>query len=583
MNQFTPKRFARGVRATIEHVYDPLDDIATAAADVDELISNTVEDLGTSTVVWNVPYMRQWSAAPRSVADGMPDAYMPFLMPPFQQQFNRATLAPPDYQVVLRDLSIAIDQRAEALGITSPDAATQGLLTACDMTRYTVTLKLYERSPWSLTGIATSDLSSKTELLSLEVPGVEVFGNELTLSPFLQENLNITIKPFKVYFWEVYCPGLTPTNAVTEEELALVSFTLRATFTSPLTTRDSVNESEWGGTPPGIQNIPTKHNGDKTATTIPVSTPAADAIITGTDLQTAFHEFDETLRRRLPSGYGTGAGSLSNSMQAADAPPTELILDDACYHMIVVPMWSGQQQGGVKASQIGGSAVLPYMNWPVAGAPYARPCIDTRLIPVPDNFVLHHAFAVWNNYWPNSVLANNGERAKIAGAPPPADPDYIQKIGIALNSGGRSDSYRYQQVAYFEWTAALSTYVDYYQAFFPSTQTLTDRFSIVQLPLVWPDVLWDDNSYEPSGQPFFMGTANSTTAARSNAGAMPGAFGGGALDVPLTEGCERHLEVRWTKERSAGGTGLEGGVATSTRVGWNGEWVILCGKKVVGR
>jgi hypothetical protein len=341
---------------------------------------------------------------------------------------------------------------------------------------------------------------------------------------------------------------------------------------SPLTVRDNVNSLD--GTP-GIQNLPTKHNGTKTPTTIPVNPPAANATMTGTDVQSAFHEFDETLRRTLPSGYGVGAGALGNPMQSADAPPTELLLNDACYHMIVVPMWSGQQQGGVKASQVGVNAVLPYQNFPVAGPPYTNPCIDRRLIPVPDNFVLHHAFAVWNNYWPNTVLASNGERA--------ADANYTQKIGIALNTGGRADNYRYQQVAYFEWTGMLATYVDYYAAFFGSTQTRTDRFAIVQIPLVWPDITWDAHSYEPSGQPFFMGTANTTTAARTNAGVMPGAFGGGALDVPLSEGQERHLEVRWTKERNFGGTGLEGGAANATRVGWNGEWVILCGKKVVGR
>lgn len=577
MSQFTPKRFSRGVRATVQHVYDPLSDIATAAASAATLIKNTAEDLGTSTVVWNIPYLRQWQAT-AATADGMPDAYLPFLMPPFQQQFNRDTLAPPDYQVVLRDLSVSIDQRAEALGITSPDSTAEGLLTACDMTRYTVTIKLFERTPYSLSAKATPDLSSKMEVLSLEVPGAEVFGNEFTGSPFLQENLNITIKPFKVYFWEVYCPGLPPVNVLTSEELALVSFTLRGTFTSPLTLRDDI--TDFDPVVPGIQNIPTKHNGAKTPTTIPVSTPAANAIITGTDLQTAFHEFDEPLRRGLPSGYGTGAGALANQMQAADAPPTELLLNDACYHMIVVPMWSGQQQGGVKASQIGVNAVLPYMNFPLAGPPYTNPCIDTRMIPVPDNFVLHHAFVVWNNYWPNTVLANNGKLATAGGAP---DPNYIQKVGIALNTGGRADNYRYQQVAYFEWPGNLATYVDYYSSPFTGTATLTDRFAIMQIPLVWPDVTWDANSYEPSGQPFFMGTANTTTADRSQTGTMPGAFGGGVLDTPLTEGQERHLEIRWTKERNFGGTGLEGGDVDSTRVGWNGEWVILCGKKVVGR
>lgn len=571
MSQFTPKRFSRGVRVNVEHVYTPLSDIAAATADPDTLITSTVENLAPSTVVWNVPYMRQWGST-NGLELGLPDAYLPFLMPPFQQQFDVATFAPPTYQNVLRDLSVSIDQRAEALGITSPDAAIEGALTACDMTRYTVTLKLFERAPRAVIGTAVADVSAKTEVLSLEIPGAEVFGNEFTGSPFLQENLNIVIKPFKVYFWEIYCPGLYPTNAATEEELALVSFTLRATFVSPLTLRDDTADFVVA---PGIQNIPTKHNGVKTATTIPVSTPAANAIITGTDIQSAFHEFDETLRRTLPSGYGVGAGALSNSMQAADAPPTEMLLNDACYHMIVVPMWSGQQQGGVKASQVGVNAVLPYQNFPVAGPPYTNPCIDRRLIPVPDNFVLHHAFVVWNNYWPNAVLANNGVRS--------SDADYIQKVGIALNTGGRSDNYRYQQVAYYEWTAALATYVDYYSAFFSSTQTLTDRFSIMQIPLVWPDLTWNANSYEPSGQPFFMGTANTTTAARTNAGVMPGAFGGGALDVPLSEGQERYLEVRWTKERNAGGTGLEGGNANAVRVGWNGEWVILCGKKVVGR
>lgn len=564
-DQFDATRFARGVKVTTQHVYTPLDNIANEALGAG--ITGNAEPDGRFSALWSVPWLDRLGTV-----GGLPAATMPFLIPPMQQKFNRETLRTPEETVTLVELSLAVDQRAEPFGITGPTAAAVGVLTDCDPDRLTVTVKLKERTPFCLTNQTAADSATATELLSLEFSGASVFASEFNRTPRVVSNLSVQIKPWKVYFWEVYAPGLNTVNPA-ESQLAIVSLALKATFSAPLVVRDNVEDF---ATPPGIQNMPTKHSGYKNGTTIAVAPPAANALITGTDVQGALHEFDLSLRNRLPSGYGVGEGSLANQMQAADAPPHEMLEKDAHTTMIVVPMWSGQGLGNVQPGDLG-TVVLPWMNYPAAGAPYTRPCMDVRMIPVPDNFVLHHVFACWSNSAPGGTPATCGTR--------PTDPDFRQRVSVSLNTGGRADNALQQQVAYLSWygNTSTATFVDLYEPYFQSTPTQVAQFSILEVPLVWPNVTWDGNTYFASGQPFFMGTANSTTQARTNCGTLPGAFGGGALHVPFTEGQERNLEIRWSKSRDAAGLGLETLPAANVIVGQGGDWVILVGRQVSSR
>lgn len=685
--QFPVKRFARGVKLTTQHVNNPLSSIEGAAADAN--LQDTIESKSRFKLSWVLPW-----TGPASVSkEGNPVMTWPFLAPPFQQLFDRTTLQDPQYFVSLTEFSLSIDQRAEPFAVTGY-GATDGVgnLTNVDMTRYNMTLRLYERQPSLLTG----DTQSVEEIGKWEIDGVNAFGIQQSASggtagngvaranPLVISEQNLAIRPWNIYLWELSCPGLYKPNtpgvkdkwtitlggspsandilqlsingtvywykviagdtlttiataialaaaadplytvtslnnvitlteitassaintitstfvvmtttgtgttylshidtgkaAVVNGPLELVSFHLCATLEAPLTVRDKMGDFgnypvEFGSKP--IQNLPTVHGGASVGTIIPYPSVAANALITGNDVQDGMHGFDRALRQRAGSGYGAGYGPLATPIEASNTYPEEMLLNDAHYSMIMIPMWGGQYRESVRRLTVV-DAGLPYVDLELG--PANKITEDVFVFPVPEGFVLHHAFAVWNGYsspttvydddtaldatWPTSIL-------------------YTQKIGIILNSGWRSDDYKHQQVAYLQWNGDVPDgNLDSYQNWLLDEYSPDGlpRYRLMQIPLVNNNLVWDAHSWFKSGPPFYMGRANTITEDREPCGTMPTGYPGCvAFAPPLTSGRENVLEVRWTKDLS----GYESLEDTDTIIGQGGEWVILCGKQVL--
>lgn len=560
-DQFAAPAFARGVKLCVQHVYVTLADLQAAAAAAN--VERTAEQLAPCRIAWTDP----WIGA-EAAENGDPVAIWPFTLPPFQQLFERTTLRDPDYPVTLAEVSFGWDQRGEPGGIVSPEStSSEGKITAPDMNRYDMVLSLFERQP-SL--VAGSNPMAPREVLRLEIDGPNAFGNEFARqNPLLIEPLNIPLKPFMVYYWQLSVPGLYSAAGVvpgppapTVEQLAMPAVTLTATILSPLTARDRVADLA----DPGIQNIPVKHQGTKTGTTVALTTPAANAIITGDDVQAGLGGFDAVARDRMPSGYGVGHGAVGDPMQAADAPPTEMLANDAYYSVIMIPMWHGQRRNSIRSVDVP-AAYLPYAPDPFA-APWPGPTEDRVAIRVPSNFVLHHAFAVWNVYSPPSL--NTLARANAGVAPVGAT--YRQRVGIGIQCGLRCDNFTHQQVGLLDFTPA--TAATFTLDSFDLDEGGTPCYRLMQIPLVNAGAAWNLNSWFASGRPFFMGDANTTTATRSNS-VVAGVFA-----PPLTAGGETMLEVRWEKSDDPA-VGLDGGPAQAVRVGQGGEWVVLVGKQTV--
>lgn len=591
--QVQSTRFARGVRLTLQNAVGEdashgLQGMATLAAQAGA--ADTVEDLGVCKFDYLIPYVGAQAAEAQ-----LPVAYLPFLLPPFQQDFQYAgtvgdytTLEDPQYRCKLDELSLSLDQRGEPFGITSPySSSAPGLLTAADMNRLDMTLRLLQRTP---TRVATptlvnAEVIALKEVLKLEIDGVEAFGigspESGALSrtnPLCVPNLGITLDPFSVYVWEVSCPGLYSAAGVapgaTVELLALVSWHLVCTILSPLTVRDTTIDAV------DIQNMPTIHQGGATGETIPLAIPVGGDPITGDDVQAQQHGFDRALRQRGGSGYGVGFGALGNDMQAAQNPPVSLLRNDAHYHCIMVPLWGGQFRDSVRQGDVA-TAGLPYVD-PATGI---GPTADRREIPVPDNFVLHHAFAVWNCYSPISVV---GGHPGNPAWPNVAATGYTQSVGIGLNSGWEADDYRYQQVAFVNWNPSAGAVgaVPSYQTFLiDELQALSllgilnPVYRILQIPLVRPTAAaaWSAHSYLESGVPVFMGKANTMTQPRNTMASMP-RYVAGSVAANLTDGKENTLEVTWVKDFN----GFAGMGATDVLIGGGGEWVVLVGRMTVG-
>lgn len=570
--QFSLVRFSRGVKLTVAHEYAPLQDIAAVASDSG--VTGMEESLGQSQVTWAIN-----NATAGGVETGGIVFTLPFTCPPFQEMFNRSTLAPPEYQVVLQELSLSFDQRAEPYGI---DMTTQYPVDV-DMNRYNMTLKLLERQPSLLStsgAFPLGNVMAATEVFTVDIDGVVAFGtgadgvNVVRNNPVLLSDLNIPVKPYAVYVWVLTCPGLYDATPGANQ-LATPSLTLSATFLSPLTLRDFTSFLP----APGIQNMPTVHNGAHNGTTIPVTPPAADTIITGADIQDANHEFDRTLRQGAGSGYGTSFGALGNTIMTANRLPAELMLYDSHYHMIAVPMWGGQFRDSVRGGDIP-TAGLPWLTAPN----YSEVTMDRRVFPVPEGFVLHHAFAVWNLYSPKSTAIWNNLWRDDPSTTIPTDITYTQDVSISLTTGLRSDDYKEQLVGrlVFNPIGGVYPFTDLMlDAYFPQTATgtKTGGYVMMQIPLVSDNVPSIPYSWFDNGRPFFMGRGNNITQDRTDCGDAPTAFGGAAFGTPVTNGAENMLEIRWAK------TALDlsmPGDEKSTVIGQGGEWVILCGMQTLG-
>ena len=541
------KKFARGVKLTIQHVYDPVTATATAMHGA-TLASRS--RLAPVRFQWalNMLNSRMFATATNRLC-------LPFAIPAFQEDFNKTTLQQPPYRLSLNEISIAWDQRAEPQAITdnySPFA--EGFIAGADLTRLTMTIKLCEKTPTVFGGADTD----RTEVLSLSIPGVEAFGSpDFRQNPLLVDSLNIPLNPFKVYWWEVLVPGLyqaPPAN----ETLALPGFTLHCKCLSPLFQRDNSTAS--------IQNLPTSHGGHKQTSVVPViTTPSADALIDGTtDLQATFRKVDDALLDKMRAGYGDTAAIG----QEADAFPAEQVLEDSAYSVIIVPMWQGYQD--LRGSEVA-LAGLPY----VAGPGWLAPTCDRRLVMAPEGFVLHHAMAAWSLNAPPCVLV--GGNATWGSYPQSAT--YHNQVGVALHNGLRGDNYRYQQVAYLDWTpgSAANYEIDTFQPYI-NDPTIPNFWKLLHVPLVSDNVGVSNKSYYLSGNPIFMGPGNNKTQARSTIGNMPAAFGGAAYGTPITDGTENVLEVRWAMEDAVAGLDFPASLGEDVLIGTGAHWVILVGK-----
>ncbi len=586
--QFTVKSFARGVKLTVQHVWSPAQDMATALG--------AAQVQGQTTTA---PFKMNWCFTPQAEAFSgydttgatptVPRVVLPMIFPPPQGEFDAATREY-TYAPTLTELSFSWDQRANFYGITDESArlrgvtggvptgaANSGLLTDADLSRYDTILRLIEKTPTVLDNNGDSD--TYVEVLTLAFPGQALFGGGF--NPEVVDGLAVDLNPYKIYYWTMEVAGLQKTSNVAQVAmLAMPSFNLVATFRYPLVTRDySASATDHTATP-YVQNIPTKHLGQPQTKAFTLTPPAANTLITGDDVQQVVHTLEAPVLDLLRAGYGTAPGS------EADTYPWEQLARDTGYQVINVQMFPNWWD--VRGSDVYpgfGSAPrgcgFPYTQNPAGPdlpGPFTAPIVDQRVIAVPAGFVIHHIVACQNTFpYPGSLALFPGTRG-WADEPENTQTGAInveQKVGVGLYTGVRADNQKFQQVGYLEWDQA-STF---------ATHTI-DRLKLDRqhtnmvvrdVPLVW-GADRPGYSYFGTGAPFFTGGGNLTTAARTPAANAPFAYGGNAWAAPGTAGAEQLLVVRWSlRDQSAVGIGYE--FANVALTGWGGHQVIIIGKQ----
>ena len=569
MSQFSRKKLSRGVKLLLEHIYSPMQSVATALTNAG-LTPEVVRDSDTSfRVSFWVPQLSgyQLYANTSDVYWSQANRYsyaFPFAIPQPQQLLSAsATIDQNTIRYQLQEMSVSFDQRGEPAAILdSNNTAAEGKLSHNAVSKLDIKLSLVEKTMLSYNSQAGTD--PDREVFSATLSPTFYAGRFLRLNPFLFTELNKDVHPYKSLMLCVRADGLHPgTLPATAERLwlSLPSFLCTMRFSCERVARDN-NTSN-------VQNLP-RHNGTIPTSAFNITTPAANATITAEasdGISTVASLFDGRLMNKLLSGY-TKQGAVS---------AYEFFTKDSGLEVVAVPLWSNFSHRGRLTSDTVGDAANAGLS------PFPGPIVDERWIPINYPFVIHHCILALNYGSPPSATTGGAPHLPTVAGKKPSSATFAGEVGVALFTGQQADHSAFQQVAHLSYTAATlpNHTIDRIRHGADSFMTAIDHtFDLVQVPLVSKGgvngVGLKDITGIPivQGPPFFVakGASVVTTQGRSQAGAN---------NPPATKGAEQYIVVRqsFTDPGGLGSAGVAGNNEVYAGVG--GNWLYLIGKKTV--
>ena len=532
MSKFTRSTLAKGVRLTRQMFTTPLKAVGSAFQYLQMGRENLQQPNAPFRVNVTVPLL---DARYFQVAPIRPDAnqfVVPFCLPPLQEDWDTNANPP-----VLDEFMFSFDQAGEPAAIASvlqePTPGTQtGKLNYDGTNCYDITISLVEKS--QMIRGAKAPWTPEREVMSVHLTPPVFAGSGL--NPFIIRDLQKAMDPTKTYCIVMTCPKMSQLLDQTNDS-AMPSLVFSFRFRSPIVARD------WGG---DIQNLPVSHLGTKTPETITIVDPATGSTINAETTTSGIHnsvaKLDQRLHGKLDAGY----------TRDSNLPPLEHLSVESCYDVLVVPVWGGFGATNALTTETAGQA--PY----VGAAPFVGPTGDARYIRLSYPFTIHHVMAVVNyqnprHTEPYGLGAHFPPHADRLTKPlHPSSDTLLQKVGVGIGTIMGSDEYAYQHVAYLEWlksTKAAKTIdrikntvggVDSEDALEPWD------LELLSVPMVYRTGK-EGKGFLLQGKPFFVGRSTSRTRARTLVGTMVG-----GSNVPVTQGQETMLEVRWTLEDSTG-------------------------------
>lgn len=528
----TFNRLARGVKLQVGHIYtavtSSLDNLTDKAGTSDGVVVNQMAAPdGPFTVHLSIP----------NFDDSRPATSIPFVLPAYQDDSIWANNYSGQETLVFKieDVGFYFDSHDELAGIRR-DVGSVNKADFEGISNYKLEVSILETEQES----KASPPIDQTRYSTVWSNAIPAAAWEAGLNPQSYSEISAELSPMRTYILRV----VWPRDFSGAERYSMPNLNVWMKLSARLVPRDIHDPS--GGK--YVQNIPSVHDGAVQTTSITVTPPPAGGTVTADDstaalppdaddgIQTALGKVDKIFRDKLRGGYNIHS----------ELPADENLTDGTAYKVIAVPMW-GNRDGDITEANV---STEPY----VGSAPYTTMIVDRRVIPISNNFTVHHVIA-----------CANYEKATA-----PSSGTFTHDVGVGIGSGLRSDLHAYQQVAYLSWNpyGVASHGVD--ECVVALTDTLTDFWEVVSIPLVYITGQTSTN-YGQQGKPFFIGQARTEANPRVNVGSWAGGVGA----PPATEGQESFIEVRWGIRDTGGLANLSAGEVI---VPHYGNWVYLIGK-----
>lgn len=458
MAKVTRKKLPRGVKLTVDHVFDPIEDMK------DEIVASSVDTsqrkkkYGTFRVNFNIPWIdskyfydnRQWGGDDNFNAP----FYIPFCLPPLQEHFDatnaNVSASTPTPKLISVGLSFdQSDERAAILGqwygkvapadgtgTSGPSGTYEGYQVAyfgenpgatgtedyADAAKaprvfvscphlgkknfsrpdaYDLELSILEKEQifFKSTSIPTDGEKQFTaptgEVLSLKFPSSNYIAEGSRFNPLTVEGLNKEMNPYKTYIMALKAPKLHDTSS-NREHCALVNIWVTLKFKMELVPRDVGSHADAAVAP--VQNMPL-HDGAKGAPAVTITKPSAGETIKADDAKgivssVGLEAIDQEVRNKIRGGYG----------DFSMTPQAEASQDSAAYDIITVPL--GQGFAFNRMSVRDEYPFAPYVRGPYYRANAAtlgyggtfpmKPYVDRRIIPITQPMTIHHVVFAMN-------------------------------------------------------------------------------------------------------------------------------------------------------------------------------------------
>ena len=540
----TFSKLARGVKLQTGHIYTA---VSSALQNLTSSFSGVEVDQmacpsGPFTIHLSVP----------SFDANRLGTSIPFVLPAYQDDQIWATGEQGETTPVFKveEFGLSFDSYDELRGIGAHDNAKPNELIKGALSDYKLEVSILEtlqESQGYTVGTSADQQFRYSSVWSSTIPATAW---EAGLNPKTYSDISAELKPFRTYIVRILAPDFS-----SSDPYAMPNLNVWLKLNTELAKRDVHAPSAVPAT--YVQNIPTVSDGAIQATPITTTSPVAGDKITAeyatpTDaydgVQTALGKVDKVFRDKLRGNYNTHS----------ELPADESLADNAGYKVIAVPMW-GNRTADINSGNV---TQLPY----IGVAPHTGMAVDRRIIPISQNFTVHHVIAC-ANYSDNNYRPGSGSS------------HFTHSVGVGIGCGLRSDSHTYQQVAHQSWNPAGGV-TPQWKIDTCSVQlaaSLTDSWQIVSVPLVSISGETTDN-YGIQGKPFFIGQSRyrksgGGTDIRTNVGVVGGTPAPGA--TPKTAGTENFIEVRWGIQDT---NGLGNLPATSVIVPHYGNWVYIIGK-----
>ena len=582
------QKLARGVELLYQWIFTPLTNMAAgfnADIGVDQLKTPTAP----FRVNLNIPHIsaRYFASNPGAMF------YVPFCLPPLQDDWLTGGLPPESPEPVLTGVGFSFDQRGEGAQLAdrwqyrtaaniSPDkffvsSPFEGNLEFGRAPSIEVNIALYEKSQHyyspQVTGggvgpAAVFAPGPQREVWSARVPAGAFTNSQYRLNPQEFAGLSEAIDPSKTYIIGINADGLY--DADNGVHCTLCSFQLSLRFKRPLCARDRA-----------VQNMPA-HGGAVTGETVSITSPVQSGVIaadTAAGVSTNMEKIDARLRHKLWGGYSLWS----------DTPVSQQLKEDAAYDVIAVPMFGNTALGEILAEpswwQLNG--VRNAANTSVSQV-YG----DRIVVPITSPMTIHHVIAT-NNF--TTATQHVGSKRVTH----PNYGDWVLQVGVGTVSGPQSCNADYQQVAYGEFNPGANSgavhhdMIDFMDLRTPTGHTTSTpgvpapnayEQALFAVPIVGTDgkgFFKSDGTKGVQGKPVFVGESATGAVLTQTRSDTQGVASTG-------HGQDQLLEIRMRINTTVGG--LVYNAATFQSANWNswdsfsgygGCWVYIIGKKHV--